>query len=300
MPATQRVTRLRRESLDAVPSISTERAHLMTEFYRKNWGKDFTPVFRAKSFAYLMDHKEICINPGELIVGEKGPSPKATPTYPELCCHSLSDLDILDSREKIPFKVRPEDRQLLRGRGHPLLGGQTMRERLFAEMTPEWIDAYEAGIFTEFMEQRAPGHTVLDDKIYRKGMLDFQREIDAALARLDFLNDPQAYAKQEELKAMRITAEALIRFAGRHAEKARQLAAGGNRPAAQSRAGAHRRDLLPGSPPTPRAISGKRCNITGSSTWASPPSSTPGIRSAPGASTSTSTPSTSRAWPTAA
>ena len=44
---------------------------------------------------------------------------------------------------------------------------------VFAEMEPAWLDAYEAGVFTEFMEQRAPGHTVLDDKIYRLGMLDF-------------------------------------------------------------------------------------------------------------------------------
>ena len=72
------------------------------------------------------------------------------------------------------------------------------------------------------MEQRAPGHTVLDDKIYRKGMLDFQQDIDAASATLDYLNDPQAYAKQEELKAMLICADALIRFAARHAEKARR------------------------------------------------------------------------------
>ena len=75
-------------------------------------------------------------------------------------------------------------------------------------MTDEWKAAYEAGIFTEFMEQRAPGHTVLDDKIYRKGMLDFQQEIRHSLARLDYLNDPQAYDKQEELKAMAICADA--------------------------------------------------------------------------------------------
>ena len=112
MTPTERVTRLRRESLDATPTISTERARLLTEFYRQNWGQDSTPVFRAKSFAYLMEHKTLCINPGELIVGEKGPAPKATPTYPELCCHSLSDLDILNSREKIPFKVAPADRAL--------------------------------------------------------------------------------------------------------------------------------------------------------------------------------------------
>ena len=56
-----------------------------------------------------------------------------------------------------------------------------MRDRIFAEMTPEWKDAYDAGIFTEFMEQRAPGHTVLGDVIYRKGLLDLQADIDGAL-----------------------------------------------------------------------------------------------------------------------
>ena len=99
-----------------------------------------------------------------------------------------------------------------------------MRELLFQEMTPEWLAAYEAGIFTEFMEQRSPGHTVLDNKIYHKGMLDFQQEIQASLDNLDFLNDPQAYARQEELKAMAICTSAIVRFAERHAEQARALA----------------------------------------------------------------------------
>ncbi len=91
-------------------------------------------------------------------------------------------------------------------------------------MTDEWLAAYQAGIFTEFMEQRAPGHTVLDDKIYRKGMLDFVEEIDGALAALDWIADPEAYAKSEELQAMRLCCQALVRNARRHAEKARQLA----------------------------------------------------------------------------
>ncbi len=99
-----------------------------------------------------------------------------------------------------------------------------MRELIFQEMTDEWKAAYEAGVFTEFMEQRSPGHTVLDDKIYHKGMLDFKQDISQALEKLDFLNDPEAYDKQEELKAMAICAEGLIRFGERHAEKALQLA----------------------------------------------------------------------------
>ena len=70
------------------------------------------PLRRARALAYLLERKAICILDGELIVGEKGPAPKATPTYPELCCHTLSDLDILDSRAKIPFKVSPETREV--------------------------------------------------------------------------------------------------------------------------------------------------------------------------------------------
>ncbi|WP_075075104.1 trans-4-hydroxy-L-proline dehydratase [Longilinea arvoryzae] len=222
---TERVAHLRRQSLDARPTLSAERAELMTDFYHQQSGLLSAPVLRALSFEYLMEHKTLYIGAGELIVGEKGPAPKATPTYPELCCHSLQDLDILDTREKTAFAVSPQVRQLYAEKIIPFWRGKSMRERLFDEMTPEWIAAYEAGIFTEFMEQRAPGHTVLDDKIYHLGMLDFQAAIDESLSRLDYLNDPQAFARQEELRGMRIAAGALICFAERHAERARELAA---------------------------------------------------------------------------
>ncbi len=224
MSSTPRVVRLRQQSLEAVPTLSTERAELMTEFYQQEHSLVSIPVQRARAFQYLMEHKAICINLGELIVGEKGPQPQSAPTYPELCCHSLADLEILDSRPKISFKVSPQARRAYREKVIPFWQGRTMRELLFQEMTAEWKAAYEAGIFTEFMEQRSPGHTVLDNKIYHKGMLDFQQEIQASLDKLDYLNDPQAYARQEELKAMAICAGALVRFAARHAGQARAQA----------------------------------------------------------------------------
>jgi formate C-acetyltransferase len=221
---TGRVERLRRESLEARPFISTERAELVTEAYTRTAETASVPMRRALVFRYFIENKTIYIGEGELIVGEKGPRPKATPTYPELCCHSLGDLDILDSREKIPFTVSPEARRLYEERIIPFWRGGSIRDALFAGMSREWIAAYEAGVFTEFMEQRAPGHTVLDDKIYRKGFVDFEKDIDRSLERLDPANDPHAGAKREELEAMRISAEAIIRFAERHAEKARDLA----------------------------------------------------------------------------
>ena len=224
MSMSERVARLRQQSLEAIPTISTERAELMTEYYQRNLRLVSAPVRRALAFQHLMERKTICINEGELIVGEKGLAPQATPTYPELCCHSLEDLDILHSREKISFAVSEQARQVYQESIIPFWRGKSMRELLFQEMTEEWQAAYEAGIFTEFMEQRSPGHTVLDDKIYRKGFLDFKREIQQSLQNLDYLKDSQAYAKQEEQKGMLICTDALIRFAERHAEKAHALA----------------------------------------------------------------------------
>jgi pyruvate formate-lyase/glycerol dehydratase family glycyl radical enzyme len=225
MSISDRVEKLRLQSLEAKETLSSERAELLTEYYSQNVGIVSTPVQRALAFKYILENKKVCIQDGELIVGEKGPTLKNAPTFPELCCHSLNDLDVLNQREKTSFAVDPSTRARYENTIIPFWKGKTMRELIFNEMTDEWKAAYHAGVFTEFMEQRAPGHTVLDDKIYQKGMVDFQAEITKQLSGLDYLNDPHAYEKQEELRAMNIAAGAIIRYAERHAERALELAA---------------------------------------------------------------------------
>ncbi len=221
----ERVAKLRQLSLDLPPTLSTERAVLLTDFYRRTPATNVSaPVYRALAFRHLLENKAFHIGEGELLVGERGPGPKATSTYPELCCHSLEDLDILNSRDKTWFKVSLADRDTYAREIIPFWRGKSMRDKIFAEMSREWKDSYEAGIFTEFMEQRAPGHTVLDDKIYRKGFRDFKEDIACSLKKLDFLQDPRAYHKQEQLKAMDICADALMDFAGRYAREALRLA----------------------------------------------------------------------------
>ena len=225
-----RVAALRQQSLDTQPWLSTERAELVTAFHRTAEPAS-VPVQRARAFEYLLAHNTIHIGPGELIVGERGPAPRGAPTYPELCCHTLADLDVLDTREKIRYAVSDEAKRTYERDVIAFWQGRSMRDRLFAEMTPEWKAAYEAGGFPEFMEQRAPGHTVLGDVIYRKGFLDLRADIDRSLAALDYVADPLAYDRQEELKAMRIACGAIIGYAERHAEKARELAAAETDPA---------------------------------------------------------------------
>ena len=219
-----RVTRLRTLSLDTVPSLSIERARLVTQAYNENEGKVPIPILRALTFKKLMEEKEIFIGDYELIVGERGPSPKSTPTFPELCCHSIEDFDVINSREKTFFTVDDKAKKIQEKEIIPFWQERAMRHKIFEEMTPEWKACYEAGIFTEFMEQRAPGHTVADGKIYKKGFLDFKKDISTAIDSLDFLNDPEACDKKDELRAMDICCDAIIVYAMRHAEKALDLA----------------------------------------------------------------------------
>lgn len=222
---TDRVKKLREQSLKAVNRLSAERALLVTEFYRSGVDREVSvPVARAMNFEHILRNKHICINEGELIVGERGPAPKACPTYPEISLHSTDDLDILDKRKKVSFKIDAATRKAYRETVIPFWKGKSNRDRIMGRMSPEWKEAYSAGIFTEFQEQRAPGHTVAGGKIYQKGMADMLHDIHLAMEKLDFFNDPTASARMEELKAMEISANAIIKYAERHAETLDQLA----------------------------------------------------------------------------
>ena len=219
-----RIRKLRQSSHETRPSISHERAVLLTEFYRENEGKYSIPVMRGLHFKYQCEKKTIYIGPGELIVGERGPAPKAVSTYPELNCHTAEDLEILNSRKMTSYAVAPEAIEAYRDIVIPYWQDRSMRSKVFRNIPREWMDCYEAGMFTEFMEQRAPGHTTLDGEIYRKGMLDYKREIAESLAGLDYLNDPEAAEKAEQLKGMDYSCDAAILFAERHADLAEKMA----------------------------------------------------------------------------
>jgi trans-4-hydroxy-L-proline dehydratase len=220
----ERISKLRQESLETAPRISHERAELETDFYIQHEGKYSVPVMRGLHFKHQCQRKTIYIGEGELIVGERGPSPKSVPTFPELTCHSLEDLSILNSRRLNPYLVARETFAVYRDKVIPYWQNRSMRERLLRCASDEWKGCYEAGMFTEFMEQRAPGHTTLDGAIYREGMLDFKSDIAASLTKLDYLNDPQAADKAEELEGMDHSCDAIMIFAERHADLAEAMA----------------------------------------------------------------------------
>ncbi len=230
----ERVIKLREQSLNAVPSISIERAKLVTEVYKKYEGTVSIPMLRALVFKNIMENKELCINDGEIIVGERGERPAATSTYPELCCHTLDDFEIMNKRKKISYKVSDEIFEYQKNEIIPFWENRALRGKILSSMTDEWKECYSAGIFTEFMEQRGPGHTVADGKIYKRGFLDFKKDIEKAAGELDFLNDPKAFEKKEQLDAMAVTCDAIMKYAGRYADYAAEKAASEKDPVRKS------------------------------------------------------------------
>ena len=184
----ERVQKLRKLSFEAAPSLSIERALIQTKFYKKNYGKYSIPVLRALNFLELCKQKTIYFGEDELILGERGPKPKSIPTFPELTCHTVEDFHVLNTRDMQRYTISQDDIDTYEKEVIPFWEGKTIRERIFSHVPHEWSRAYEAGLFTEFMEQRAPGHTALDGKIYQKGMLGFKKEIQEQLNKLDYLN----------------------------------------------------------------------------------------------------------------
>ena len=220
-----RIKRLRQQNFDTPTTLSIERALIETAFYKEYYGTMPIAVLRAKNFYEICKKKTLYIGDDELIVGERGPLPKAVPTFPELTCHSVEDLHTLNERELQRYTISQEDIDTYEREVIPYWKGKTQRERIFNHVSKEWEEAYHAGVFTEFMEQRAAGHTAMDGKMYREGLLDVKARIEKKIASLDYIYDPEATDKQQELEAMAISCDAAILFAERHAELAEQMAA---------------------------------------------------------------------------
>ena len=221
----ERIRHLRQQNFDTPTTLSIERALIETAFYKENYGTMPIAILRARNFYEICKKKTIYIGDEELIVGERGPLPKAVPTFPELTCHSVEDLHTLNERELQRYTISQEDIDTYEREVIPYWQGKTQRERIFYHVSKEWEEAYHAGVFTEFMEQRAAGHTAMDGKMYHEGLLDVKARIEKRISELDYIYDPEATDKQQELEAMAISCDAAILFAERHAALAEEKAA---------------------------------------------------------------------------
>ncbi|MEZ3488212.1 MAG: glycyl radical protein [Lachnospiraceae bacterium] len=220
----ERIQKLRELSVTTPVHIDLERAKIETDFYKENDGKYSIPVMRAMVLKEYFSRKTLYLGDGELIIGEKGRDPQASPTFPELCCHSVEDMVVMSERKLVSFHTTDEDRRLQAEEIIPYWTGRSMREKILARMTPEWHECYSAGMFTEFMEQRGPGHTCGGEQVFTTGYMDYKEKIKKTMDELDYINDPDAVNKCEELKAMDISCDAVIILGERYHKLALEMA----------------------------------------------------------------------------
>ena len=120
----ERIQKLRELSVTTPVHIDLERAKIETDFYRENDGKYSIPVMRAMVLKEYFSKKTLYLGDGELIVGEKGKDPQASPTFPELCCHSVEDMTVMSERDLVSFHTTRRRQKLPGRRDHSVLEGK--------------------------------------------------------------------------------------------------------------------------------------------------------------------------------
>ena len=144
-----RIKALRKVSMETQPHIDLERAIIETEVYKKWEDKVSLPVLRAMVLKEYFSKKTLYLGEGELIVGEKGKDPQSSPTFPELTCHTIEDMYIMNDRAVVNYTVTKQDLKDQEEIIIPYWKGKSMRDKLIAGMTHEWRKCYAAGMFTE-------------------------------------------------------------------------------------------------------------------------------------------------------
>jgi len=143
---TERIKRLRRISHSTQPHLDLERAKIETDVYKEYEGSVSVPVLRALVLKEYFSRKTLYLGEDELLVGEKGKDPQCSPTFPELCCHTIEDMHIMNDRKLVNFTVTEDDLKLQEEEIIPYWKNRAVREHLLKAMTQEWRDCYEVGL----------------------------------------------------------------------------------------------------------------------------------------------------------
>ncbi len=212
----ERFGKIKQTLLSTRNHLCTERAHLITEYFKAVDETSEPMVIRkAKAFRYLLQNKSTCLFKNELIVGNVGKYRKSVIIQPELSgVFSSQELFWIDKRKTTPFQISWPARLKYFFRVIPYWLTRNMIVRAFLpnikHLLRYTIDQLNPNYFL-INEVAGIGHFLPHyEKIIQIGLKGYQEELDG--------ND------NDLSQAMRITIEGVIDFAGRLAQGADLLA----------------------------------------------------------------------------
>lgn len=214
----ERFERIRNALLSQGVRLCTERARLVTDFFKKHDNPDEPMVIRkARALRYVLQNKSVKIFPDELIVGNIGSHRKSTILQPELAGAVMSEEILwMDRRKTNPYTVPWRDKLTLLVKVLPYWLTRNMVTRAFGWYNPRLalyvVDQLDATYYL-INESGGIGHFLPGyDRILTRGIKGYMESLDE---------------KSSDLHAAALIAcEGLADYASRIAGEAARLAAG--------------------------------------------------------------------------
>ena len=222
---TDRVKRLKKAIVDAIPYVESERAVLVTESYKETEG--LSPIMRrAKAAEKIFNNLPITIHEDELIVGAITKNLRSTEICPEFSYDWVEkEFETMGTRMADPFQIPKDTANELR-EAFKYWEGKTTSALADSYMSQETKDCIANGVFTVGNYfYGGVGHVCVDyGKVLKIGFTGIIKQAIDAMNRMDLM-DPEYIKKKNFYEAIVITYSAAINFAHRYAAKAREMAA---------------------------------------------------------------------------
>ncbi len=221
---TERIDRLVAHLFAKMPEIESARAKLITESYKETENEPII-IRRAKAFAHILENIPIIIREDELVVGSSTIAPRGCQTYPEFSYEWLEgEFDTVAARSADPFYISEQaKREIKEANGY--WKGKTTSDLATSYMEPETLTAMAHNMFTPGNYfYNGVGHvTVQYEKVLAIGYEGIRAEAQKLLSECDF-GDGDYARKSRFLQAVIISCNAVIAYADRYAELAKQMA----------------------------------------------------------------------------
>ena len=213
-----RIDRLKEQHMSTPAAIDNERVRFMMEVYENTAGYQ-NIIRRAKFLAHVLENKKLYIDEN-LFVGSMASSVNAVYTYPEW------NVEWMKEEKTVEKSKTPEDRKANQW-ALEYWDKRSLKPRSDEIFTKKYgydpNPSFKAGLVAEFTSWPGGGGNLNYPRVYNEGLASMIKEVEERKAALDMLlpNAPKFYFYEASLIVMR----AVIRFAHRYAELAREMAA---------------------------------------------------------------------------